>query len=118
MILLSLELQLNVEEGNLGVLVRLPLHLKAGIAEGLLEGDTGDEDGVLQSAALHLLDADHIEWEEIVEHHDSVDHHLAEEFLLLVNQFAGHGGGSTFLKQAPVLLTVNTVSKSEQKIYV
>ncbi len=103
-ILLCLELQLNVEQGNLGILVGLALHLESGIAEGLLEGDAGDENGVLQGAALHLLDPDHVEGQEVVQHHDGVHDHLAEELLLLVDELAGHGGGGALLQQGPVFL--------------
>jgi hypothetical protein len=103
-ILLCLELQLNVEQGNLGILVGLALHLEARIAEGLLEGDAGDKDGVLQGAALHLLDPDHVEGQEVIQHHDGVHHHLAEELLLLVDELAGHGGGGTLLQQGSVFL--------------
>jgi hypothetical protein len=103
-ILLCLELQLNVEEGNLGILIGLALHLEAGIAEGLLEGDAGYENGVLQGAALHLLDPDHVEGQEVVQHHDGVHDHLAEELLLLVDELAGHGGGGALLQQGTVFL--------------
>lgn len=56
-VLLGLELKLDVEAADLGVLERLGLLLETGVREGLLEGDTVDEERVGQGAAGDLLDA-------------------------------------------------------------
>lgn len=55
--LFALELQLDVEQQNLGIYVALGLHLKAGVAKGLLERNAVDEEAVAQVASRNLLDA-------------------------------------------------------------
>mmetsp|Transcript_26228 Transcript_26228/g.76937 ORF Transcript_26228/g.76937 Transcript_26228/m.76937 type:complete len:415 (-) Transcript_26228:544-1788(-) len=81
-VLLRLELELHVEEDDLGALKALGLLLEARVGEGLLEGHALDEHGVLQTAALHLLDADHREGHVRVEGEHGVHDHLAEEGLV------------------------------------
>ena len=53
-VLLGLELQLDVEEGDLGVGVVLGLHLEPGVGESLLEGHALDEEGVLKRTTRNL----------------------------------------------------------------
>ena len=77
-VLLGLQLKLNVEQGDAGVLVGLLLHLEAGVGEGLLEGDAGDEEGLLEGSSLHLLDADHVEGHQLVQHGNCINHNLWE----------------------------------------
>ena len=77
-VLLGLELELDVEQGDAGVLVGLLLHLEPGVGEGLLERDAGDEEGLLEGAALHLLHADHVEGHQLVQHGDGVNHDLQQ----------------------------------------
>lgn len=56
-VLLGLELELDVQADNLGLLERLGLLLETGVGEGLLEGDTVYEEGVGKGTAGDLLDA-------------------------------------------------------------
>lgn len=46
-ILLSLQLQLHIEQSNLWVLIAFRLHFKPGVGESLFECDTGDQLGIL-----------------------------------------------------------------------
>lgn len=46
-ILLSLQLQLHVEQSDLWILIAFRLHLKPGIGEGLLECNSGNQLGIL-----------------------------------------------------------------------
>ena len=55
----GLELKLNVEQQDLGVLVALWLHLKASIGEGFLEGNTVNKETVSQTTTLNFLRANH-----------------------------------------------------------
>lgn len=57
-VLLALQLQLHVQTHNLGVPERLGLLLETGVREGLLEGDTVDEQGILETTTGDLLDTD------------------------------------------------------------
>ena len=41
------------------------------------------QDGIFKRTSLDLLDADHVERQELVQHGDGVDHHLREEVFLL-----------------------------------
>lgn len=132
-VLLRLELQLHVEQSDLGVLVALGLHLEAGVGERLLEGHAGDQLGVLthpdlkdrldysllrprrlflrglrrethlQGSSLDLLDADHLERQQLVQGHDGVHHHLGEEVLLAGDELGVEGGGGALLQQLPLL---------------
>ena len=86
-VLLGLQLELDVEQGDPGVLVGLLLHLETGVRERLLERDAGDEEGLLEGAALHLLDADHVEGHQLVQHGDGVDHDLGEGECVEANVF-------------------------------
>ena len=40
----------------------------------------------LESASVDLLHADHVEWEQVVEHHHGVHHHVGEEVLLVSDE--------------------------------
>ena len=46
---LGFELQLNVEQSNLGAAVPLGLHLKPSVGEGLLEGHPSNQERLLQA---------------------------------------------------------------------
>ena len=75
-VLLTLELELDVQANDLGVLERLGLLLETGVGEGLLECDTVDEQGILQGTTSDLLDTDESVVEVVlVEGEDSVDNH-------------------------------------------
>lgn len=54
-ILLALQLQLDIQTHNLGVLEVLGLLLETGVGESLLESHTVDEKGVLETTTGHLL---------------------------------------------------------------
>lgn len=54
-VLLCLQLQLDVEEGNLRVLVTFRLHLKASIGEGLFKGHSSHQLRLLQKQTVRLL---------------------------------------------------------------
>ena len=103
---LRLELELDVEQRNERLLVALLLHLEAGVGEGLLERDAGDEARVLQGASLHLLDADHVERQQLVEQHDRVHHHGREELLAVRDQLGAERGGGALEQQAALLALV------------
>lgn len=75
-VLLGLELELDVEAHDLGLLEGLGLLLEAGVGEGLLEGDAVDEEGFGQGAAGDFLDADEFLVEVVlVEGENGVDNH-------------------------------------------
>lgn len=57
-ILLALQLQLNVQAHDFGVLEVLGLLLETGVRESLLESDTVNEKRVLEATTGDLLDAD------------------------------------------------------------
>lgn len=40
----------------------------------------------LQSSTLNFLHANHLEWQQFIQHHHCIHHHLGEEFLLDSNQ--------------------------------
>lgn len=46
-ILLSLQLQLYIEQSNLWILIAFRLHLKPSVGEGLLECNPGNQLGIL-----------------------------------------------------------------------
>lgn len=56
-VLLSLQLEFDVEAEDLGALETLGLLLEAGIGESLAESDSLDQEGVLDGAASNFLDA-------------------------------------------------------------
>jgi len=51
-VLLGFELQLHVQQGDLGGLVLLGLHFKPSVRESLLKGDSGHQLGVLEDRDL------------------------------------------------------------------
>lgn len=57
---LALQLQLDVQTDNSGLLEVLGLLLKAGIGEGLLKSDAIDEERVLESTTGNLLHTDQL----------------------------------------------------------
>jgi hypothetical protein len=85
---LGLELELDVEAADLGVLEALGLLLKPSITERLFECDTLDQDRVLHAASGDLLDPDQRLVEVVlVEHLHGIDDHFGEEGLLGVDEF-------------------------------
>ena len=75
-VLLTLELELDVQANDLGVLEGLGLLLETGVGEGLLECDTVDKQGILQGATGDLLDTNESVVEVVlVEGKDGVDNH-------------------------------------------
>ena len=54
---------------------------------------------------LNFFDADHVQWEGLVECVDGVDDHLAEEFCVVGDQLGAHGGaGAPHQHSCPLLL--------------
>lgn len=108
-VLFGLELELDVEADDLGLLERLGLLLEAGVGKRLFEGDAVDEEGVGEGAAGYLFDAYEVLVEVfLIEGEDGVDDHwkvlagireggqgeeptLCEELGVALDQLAGHG---------------------------
>lgn len=63
--LLALELQLQIEQAELGVLEVLRLLLEAGVGEGLLECDAVNEERISDGASGDHLDPDEVLVEEV-----------------------------------------------------
>ena len=82
------------------------LHFEASIREGLLEGNTSNETRVLQSSTLHLLDTDHIEGQELVEHHDRIDDHVGEELFRVRHELRAQRRRRAFDEQRTLLALV------------
>lgn len=115
-ILFGLELELNVEADNLGLLESLGLLLETGVGEGLLEGDTVDEARLGEGAAGNLLDANQLVVQVVlVEGEDGIDNHLdtlaklyaegdlwrptfCEELCVALDELAGHGGAGQLVE--------------------
>lgn len=115
-VLFGLELQLNVQADNLGLLESLGLLLETGVREGLFEGDTVDEARLGEGAAGNLLDANQLVVQIVlVEREDGVDHHygmlaemkagvdfvwptLCEELSVALDELAGHGGAGQLVE--------------------
>lgn len=57
----------------------------------------------LQSSTLNFLHANHLEWQQLIQHHHCIHHHLGEEILLDSNQLGVQCCGSTLLQQTPML---------------
>lgn len=113
-VLLRLELQFNVEEEDFWISEVLWLLLKTGIGEGLLKGDTVDKERVPQASSLSLLDADHLEVEDLgVEGRDGIHHHLGEELFLAAHQLGVEAGGRALAEQLVTLLHVLERRKAE-----
>mmetsp|Transcript_22640 Transcript_22640/g.65168 ORF Transcript_22640/g.65168 Transcript_22640/m.65168 type:complete len:482 (+) Transcript_22640:434-1879(+) len=86
-LLLGLELELDVEEEDLGMVELLGHLLEAGVGEGLLEGDAAlDEEGLADVAARDALDGDEavevVEAAGLVEGFDGIDDHGGEQVLV------------------------------------
>jgi len=96
-VLLGLELELNVEEQDLGVVKVLGLLFETSIGEGLTEADTLDEEGLSGRATGDFLDADILLVEGLIELHNGIDDHLGEEFAIAGNNLGVEGGhGASF----------------------
>ena len=96
-VLLGLELELNVEEQDLGVVKVLGLLFETSIGEGLTEADTLDEEGLSGRATGDFLDADILLVEGLIELHNGIDDHLGEEFPIAGNNLGVEGGhGASF----------------------
>ncbi len=91
-ILLSHELEFDVQQENLAVLEGFGLLFETSVREGLLEGNTVDEDGVAHGATVNLLDSDHFKVEVGVEGGDGLDGHGGEEFSFGVDEFGVERG--------------------------
>ena len=85
-IFLSLKLKLKVQAENLGVVSKaFGLLLETSVGESLPEADTLNNHGVCDGATGDLLDTDIVLVEIIADRHDSVNHHLTKELLVLGN---------------------------------
>jgi len=103
-VLLSLELELDVEEGDLRVFEALGLLLETGIGEGLLEADTSHHEGVGDRATSDLLDSDVSLIEVLIQVEDGVDDHLGEELLVLGDNLGVEGSLSALDQELLLLL--------------
>lgn len=75
-VLLALQLQLDVQADNLRVLEVLGLLLETGVREGLLEGDTVDEQGFLKTTTSNPLHTDQLLVKVVlVERQHGIHHH-------------------------------------------
>lgn len=61
------------------------------------------KDTNLKSSTLDLLDADHLQRQQLVQRHDGVHHHFGEEVLLTGDELGVQGCGGTLLQQLPLL---------------
>ena len=66
--------------------------------------------------ATYLLDADHVQRHEVVEHLDGADNELGEEPALSVDELGAHGGGGALLEQLALLLHVLLVDLHAQLV--
>ncbi|GIX65607.1 uncharacterized protein BcabD6B2_50420 [Babesia caballi] len=105
-LLLGLELELDVDQQDLGVEELLGLLLRAGVGEGLLEGHALDEQRVAAAPTGDLLDANHVLVEVSVEQHDGVDDHFGEEGLLAGEQLRVERGLGALGEEVPLLRLV------------
>lgn len=97
---LRLQLELNVQRHNLGVLEALGLLFESSVTEGLLERDSLDEQAVLHASSGHLLDSDERLVEVgLVQSEHGVDDHLGEEGLLRVDQLGREGSRGALEEQ-------------------
>ena len=103
---LALQLQLQVQQQNLGVLEVLGLLLEARVGERLLEGDAADQLGVGHAAAGHLLDAHQAEIEVRVEHAHGLHDHGGEVLLVGADQLGVQRGAGHLLEHHTLLLGV------------
>ena len=86
-LLLGFQLELYLEDDDLGVGEALGLLLEAGVGEGLLEGDPTHQEGVVDGASGDLLDADQVLVQEVgVQFLDCRDHYLCEEVFIAGEQ--------------------------------
>lgn len=115
-VLFGLELELDVQAHNLGLLESLGLLLKTGVREGLLESDTVDEARLGEGAAGNFLDANQLVVQIVlVEREDGVDNHygtlaetrlgdellwptLCEELSVAFDELAGHGSAGQLVE--------------------
>lgn len=75
-VLLTLQLQLDVQADNLGVLEVLGLLLETGVREGLLEGDTVNEQRFLETTTSNPLHTDQLLVKVVlVERKHGIHHH-------------------------------------------
>lgn len=101
-VLFRLELQLDTEADNLGVLERLWLLLEAGVGKCLLESDTLDQQAVLHRATGHLLDANQALVQVVlVQRADGIDDHVGKEGPLAHDQLRVHRCACTLHQQVP-----------------
>lgn len=64
-----------------------------------------------QSSSLHLLYPDHLELQQVIQHHHSIYNHLGEELLALGDELGAQGCGCTLFQETPLL----AAGKEKQK---
>jgi len=91
--LLALELELDLQDDDLGMGELLGLLLEAGVGEGLLEGHARHQEGVVDRSARDLLYADQLLVQQVaVQLLDRRHHDLREEGLVAREQLRVEGG--------------------------
>ena len=100
---LGLQLELDVQSQNLGVLEGLWLLLETGVGESLAEANTVDEEGVGDRATGDPLDSDVLLVEVVIQVLDGVDDHLGEEVFILADDLGVHGGLGALQEQVALL---------------
>mmetsp|Transcript_8737 Transcript_8737/g.32936 ORF Transcript_8737/g.32936 Transcript_8737/m.32936 type:complete len:422 (-) Transcript_8737:9-1274(-) len=104
-LLLGLELELDVEEQNVRVAELLRLLLEAGVAEGLLEGNALDEEGLAHGSPGDLLDADKVQVQQLrIEHGHCVHDHRREHVLVVADELGVERSSRAGHKQLPRLI--------------
>jgi len=95
---LGLELKLDVEEENSGVLEGLGLLFESGVGEGLLEADTSDELGVSGRSTGDFLNTNVLLVVVTIDGLDGVDNHSTEEFSVAGDNLGVEGGHGASLE--------------------
>lgn len=85
-IFFSLELQLEIQKQNLGVLKALWLLLKTGIGKAFLEANTFNKHRIRDRSTCDLLDAYTGHRQIITKHWDGIHRHLGKECLVVSHQ--------------------------------
>jgi hypothetical protein len=101
---LGLQLKLDVQGQNFGVLEALWLLLETGVGESLAEANTVDKEGVGDGATSDFLDSNVLLVEVTVQVLNGVDDHLGEEFFILADNLRVHGGLGALQEQVALLL--------------
>lgn len=95
---LGLELKLDVEEENGGVLEALGLLFKSGVGKGLLEADTLNEHGVSGRSTGNFLNTNVLLVVVTIDGLDGVDNHSTEEFSVAGDNLGVEGGHGASLE--------------------